>query len=134
MDDQALPARDGDDSGSDRPGLPRESSKLVLVHIVEFGESTLDCLRRLTAILERQGDKPSAQAQHGSVSDTANISCELNSPYLDAQKAATYLGTSVKSLYGLVERGQIEPKRGPRRRYRFTKELLDEYLERGTKR
>jgi excisionase family DNA binding protein len=51
------------------------------------------------------------------------------SPYLDAQEAAEYLGINVKSLYGLVERRQLEPLRGPKRTYRFTKELLDEYLK-----
>jgi excisionase family DNA binding protein len=56
------------------------------------------------------------------------------SPYLDAEQAAAYLGTTVGSLYGIVERGHLIPLRGPRRRYRFTKELLDDYLRRRTER
>ncbi len=52
------------------------------------------------------------------------------SPYLDTRKAAAYLGVSLGSLYGIVERGQIRPLRGPRRRYRFTAAMLDEYLGR----
>ena len=56
------------------------------------------------------------------------------SPYLDADQAAAYLGISVSSLYGIVERRHLTPLRGPRRRYRFTRELLDDYLRRRTDR
>lgn len=52
------------------------------------------------------------------------------SPYLGAEQAAGYLGISVKSLYGLVERRQITPLRGPKRTYRFTEDILHEYLGR----
>lgn len=52
------------------------------------------------------------------------------SPYLDAEEAAAYLGVSLSSLYGIVERGRLVPLRGPRRRYRFTTAMLDEYLRR----
>lgn len=51
-------------------------------------------------------------------------------PYLDAQGAADYLGISLNSLYGVVERNRLVPLRGPRRRYRFTTEMLDRYLGR----
>ena len=54
-------------------------------------------------------------------------------PYLDAEGVA-YLGITVSSLYGIVERGHLTPLRGPRRRYRFTKELLDDYLRRRAER
>lgn len=54
------------------------------------------------------------------------------SPYLDAEQAAAYLGITLNSLYGIVERRRLIPVRGPRRRYRFTKELLDNYLRRRT--
>jgi hypothetical protein len=50
------------------------------------------------------------------------------SPYMDSEVAAAYLGITVKSLYGQVERGHIKPLRGPRRTYRFTVEMLDDYL------
>lgn len=53
------------------------------------------------------------------------------SPYLDAEQAAAYLGISLKSLYGIVERGHLEPLRGPRRRYRFKATMLDDSLGRG---
>jgi excisionase family DNA binding protein len=52
------------------------------------------------------------------------------SPYLDAEQAAAYLGITMSSLYGIVERRHLVPLRGPRRRYRFTREMLDEYLRR----
>ena len=52
------------------------------------------------------------------------------SPYMDAQEAADYLGITAKSLYGQVERRHIIPLRGPKGRYRFTREMLDEYLRR----
>ena len=50
------------------------------------------------------------------------------SPYLQSQEAADYLGITVKSLYGLVERQQLVPLRGPKRTYRFTTEILDDYI------
>ena len=52
------------------------------------------------------------------------------SPYLDVQQAADYLGITRKSMYGQVERRNIVPLRGPRGTYRFTVEMLDEYLKR----
>lgn len=52
------------------------------------------------------------------------------SPYLGAEEAAEYLGVSVSSLYGIVERGHLVPLRGPRRSYRFTEKMLDDYLKR----
>jgi helix-turn-helix protein len=57
----------------------------------------------------------------------------VTTPYLDAEGVA-YLGITVSSLYGIVERGHLTPLRGPRRRYRFTKELLDDYLRRRAER
>lgn len=56
------------------------------------------------------------------------------SPYLDAGDAAAYLDITKGSLYGLVERGRLTPLRGPRRRYRFTTMMLDDYLKRGDRR
>ena len=52
------------------------------------------------------------------------------SPYLGANDAAEYLGITISSLYGVVERGDLTPLRGPRRTYRFTQEMLDDYLKR----
>lgn len=75
------------------------------------------------------------QALHGP--DTIHTGAErpvASSPYLDAEQAAAYLGITVDSLYGIVERRHLTPLRVPRRRYRFTKELLDEYLRRRTER
>jgi excisionase family DNA binding protein len=140
MDTQAVSSKDENDAAksaggksiatrsSDQPDDLARSS--VLVHVVELGNETLDCLRRLTALLERHSDQPFTPTQHGSVSESPTIPC----PYLDAKEAAAYLGTTLSSLYGLVERKQIDPDRGPRRRYRFTTEMLDAYLKRGKKR
>jgi excisionase family DNA binding protein len=50
------------------------------------------------------------------------------SPYFDTAQACDYLGVTGKSLYALVERGRLTPLRGPRRSYRFTREMLDAYL------
>jgi lactoylglutathione lyase len=52
------------------------------------------------------------------------------SPYLAGQEAAHYLGITMQSLYDLVGRGHIVPFRGPRRMYRFTVEMLDDYIKR----
>jgi excisionase family DNA binding protein len=98
-------------------------------------------LRRVESILSRLIQESALQ---GSVSrllrtqslhsahtiPSTNEKPVLTSPYLDAEGAAAYLGITVSSLYGIVERGHLTPLRGPRRRYRFTKELLDDYLRR----
>jgi excisionase family DNA binding protein len=47
--------------------------------------------------------------------------------YLNAEEAASYLRKTVKAMYGLVERGRLKPLPGSRR-YRFTREQLDEFL------
>jgi hypothetical protein len=53
---------------------------------------------------------------------------EVESPYFDSEKAAQYLGIDVKQLYRQVELRRLKPLRGPRNSYRFTKQLLDNYL------
>lgn len=52
----------------------------------------------------------------------------VESPYLNAEEAAAYLGITKSSLYGIVERRRLVPLRGPKRTYRFTKDILDDYL------
>ena len=60
----------------------------------------------------------------------------IETPYLNAEESAAYLRLeTVKALYGLVERRRLIPLRGPRRRIRFTKDMLDQYMQReGAKR
>lgn len=55
---------------------------------------------------------------------------EVETPYLTAEEAAAYLRITLKALYGLVERRKLSPLPG-HRRYRFTREMLDEYLRKG---
>jgi excisionase family DNA binding protein len=52
----------------------------------------------------------------------------VESPYLTAEEAAEYLRINVNALYSLVERRKLRPLPG-HRRYRFTREILDTYLE-----
>ena len=52
----------------------------------------------------------------------------VESPYLDSEQAAQYLGIDVKQLYRQVELSRLKPLRGPRNSYRFTKQQLDHYL------
>ena len=58
---------------------------------------------------------------------------ETKTPYFDSMAAADYLGITDKSLYGLVERKQLTPLRGPRRTYRFSQKQLDDYLAKNSK-
>jgi hypothetical protein len=51
----------------------------------------------------------------------------IESPYLDAQQAADYLGMTVKALYGHVERRKLQPLPGYKK-YRFTRDRLDAFL------
>ena len=62
--------------------------------------------------------------------DHLQMRSQSRSPYLGANDAAEYLGITVSSLYAVVERGYLTPLRGPRRTYRFTREMLDDYLKR----
>ena len=54
----------------------------------------------------------------------------ITSPYLNAKEAAAYIRIPVRKLYGIVERGQLQPLRGPRKTYLFTSDMLDTYLRR----
>ncbi len=56
---------------------------------------------------------------------------KVASPYLTAEEAAQYLGITMDSLYGQVERRRLIPLRGPKRSYRFTTAMLDAYLKGG---
>lgn len=103
------------------------------LHIrVELAEETLGTLRQFIQLLEDKTRLESRSSADPTLSHPNSIPRPSNlSPYLDAKAAAAYLGTTVGSLYGLVDRRQIEPLRGPRRRYRFTQAMLDEYLKQG---
>lgn len=58
----------------------------------------------------------------------ANLPAAAAPRYLTAAEAAEYLRLpSRKALYALVERGRLRPLAG-HRRYRFTREALDNYL------
>jgi excisionase family DNA binding protein len=52
----------------------------------------------------------------------------VESPYLNADEAAAYLRVSVNALYGLVERRKLRPLPG-HRKYRFTRAILDAFLQ-----
>jgi excisionase family DNA binding protein len=52
----------------------------------------------------------------------------IDSPYLVAAEAAAYLRTTLKGLYGLVQRGRLKPMPGRPRRLLFTREALDAFL------
>lgn len=49
-------------------------------------------------------------------------------PYFSGEQAADYLGITMAQLYRQVEDRHITPLRGPGRRYRFTRDMLDGYL------
>jgi excisionase family DNA binding protein len=121
--------------------------RLVLGHVCRHPhlEVLEECLKRVESILSRLIDGTTTPDDVSAVlrdrallrPDTILSATERPvaiSPYLDAEQAAAYLGITVSSLYGIVERGHLIPLRGPRRRYRFTKELLDDYLRRRAER
>ncbi len=100
--------------------------------VVELGQQLLQRLDRMLSVLEyfvglRSQGLPTQIPLMSD--DHHSTERPQGSPYLNAQEAATYLGINVKSLYGLVERRQLKPLRGPKRVYRFTEEMLDEYLK-----
>jgi len=79
---------------------------------------------------QKENQSATVTGQLASADTIPRHSESKESPYLDANGAADYLGISMKSLYGIVERKHLIPLRGPRRRYKFTKEMLDNYLRR----
>jgi len=71
---------------------------------------------------------PRAKAYLARCLGTLPQAAPVESPYLDSQQAADYLGITVKQLYGQVELRKLQPLRGPRNAYRFTPEQLDAYV------
>jgi excisionase family DNA binding protein len=53
----------------------------------------------------------------------------VESPYLIAEEAASYIRTTVQGVYALVKRGRIKPMPGRPGRLLFTREALDSYLK-----
>lgn len=53
---------------------------------------------------------------------------QIESPYLTAEEAAEYLRTTVKGVYGLLERRKLKKLSGSRT-VLFTRDLLDAYLQ-----
>jgi excisionase family DNA binding protein len=51
----------------------------------------------------------------------------IESPYLTATEAATYLRTTVQGIYALVKRGRLKPMPGSGKLL-FTRQALDECL------
>jgi excisionase family DNA binding protein len=97
------------------------------VLVVELGPQTLAALERLATATEKIATNLQLPSNdHVDLTGQARPA----SPYLTGEEAAQYLGISLKSLYGVVERRHLVPLRGPRRSYRFTVEMLDEYLKR----
>jgi hypothetical protein len=82
---------------------------------------------RLDLVQDRQREQINGTGDHA---PAYSPQPKRKSPYMDSKEAADYLGISAKSLYAQVERRQIIPLRGPRRTYRFTPKMLDEYLRR----
>jgi excisionase family DNA binding protein len=56
----------------------------------------------------------------------------IESPYLTASEAATYLRTTVQGIYALVKRGRLNPMPGSGKLL-FTREALDDCLKRRRK-
>lgn len=54
----------------------------------------------------------------------------VQSPYLTAAEAATYLRTTIQGIYSLVKRGRLHPMPGRPGRLLFTRDGLDRYLAR----
>ena len=95
--------------------------------VVEAGEAMLSA-GRMELYKESRQPISSAHDARAFLGKCLTPEPQATSPYFDSKQAAAYIGITVKSLYGLVERGQLKPLRGPRRTYRFRPEMLDKYL------
>ena len=68
--------------------------------------------------------------EHGFEEAAMNVHIQtIESPYLTASEAASYLRTTVQGIYSLVKRGRIKPMPGSGRLL-FTREALDASLQR----
>jgi hypothetical protein len=125
------------------PDFRRELDRIT-EQVKAMGLDTQQSLDVMAALIERTLARqsgpmraaPTPPEGGGPLPDPYTISPEgvgakRRSPYLDAEGAAAYLGITLNSLYGVVERVHLTPLRGPRRRYRFTTAMLDDYLGRG---
>ena len=111
----------------------RKAADRQTLVLVELGPETLARLDRLAiAAGEIANCLKSPPSEHPALTTEKGFSAADGkaSPYLTGEEAASYLGVSLKSLYGIVERRHLIPFRGPRRAYRFTAEMLDAYLRR----
>lgn len=127
--------------------------------VVELGSESLLALKRLAEAIEKldprvsdpgsdENRQPSPShlgnaVEEGHTSEVLSLPLTIarpaeteqpQSPYLNAQEAAAYLRVSLKSLYSQVERGNLKPGRGPRRRILLKKETLDRFVQRRSQR
>jgi excisionase family DNA binding protein len=122
--------------------------------IVELGPESLSALKRLAEAIEKLDPgvsdsrpeeehpappNPRISCDDGQTSEAISLALAIarqaevkqpQSPYLNAQEAAAYLRVSLKSIYAQVDRGNLKPGRGPRRRLLFKKDMLDRYVQR----
>ena len=78
--------------------------------------------------LESVPTNPKSDRPEGIGKDADNTTRPVPiSPYYTTADAAAYLRTTLKAIYGLVERGQLKRCPGPKR-YLFTREMLDDYV------
>jgi lactoylglutathione lyase len=95
-------------------------------HLTRIAEA----VEKLAQHLDRKhSDQPALAGQAGMGNGQGNQT-HRTSPYLAGPEAAHYLRITMQSLYGLVERRHLVPFRGPRKMYRFTVEMLDDYIKR----
>jgi excisionase family DNA binding protein len=84
-----------------------------------------DVVEALTELITQASEILRQSRELSKEDEPAKIS---SSKWLNSSEAAKYLGISVKSVYRIVELKQIVPARATRRQYRFTQEMLDQYL------
>lgn len=65
--------------------------------------------------------------QHEDDLGSKTTAAAIDSPYLTAEEAASYLRTTVQGIYSLVKHGKLQPMPGCRK-LRFTRQALDKAL------
>jgi lactoylglutathione lyase len=113
-------------SVSDRPNDTQRGQAGGSDNLARIAEAVENIAQHLN---RKESDQPALTGQAG-MGNGQGSQPHRTSPYLAGPEAAHYLGITMQSLYDLVGRGHLVPFRGPRRTYRFTVEMLDDYIKR----
>jgi excisionase family DNA binding protein len=106
----------------ERFGLPEGEDREIVREIIE---RVAAAVQRIEARLSLSG--PAGAAEIGAETGRERTANGVTSPYLLAGEAATYLRTTVQTIYDWVKDGKLRPEPGITGRLLFARESLDRF-------